>query len=124
MVRSTIIGFVLSIAASAAQGQEPRVTLKESFADMAKRQAEMMRISIGMNFMLAGIGDPLADDAKLRERTRRNVYQIAMRECDMILEMLASECRVESVNINLNRNPQIPDSVNVNANITLRAVAK
>lgn len=94
------------------------------FYDMAKKQAEMMRITIGMNFTMAGVSDPIADDAKLRERTRRNVYQMAVKECELLLEMIASECRIEAININLNRNPQSQDSINVNASLGLRATPK
>jgi hypothetical protein len=95
-----------------------------SFADVVKKQAEMMRISIGMNFTLTGVSDPIADDARLRERTRRNVYQMAVKECELLLEMIASECRIEAINVNLNRNPQNQDSINVSATLNLRAVQK
>ncbi len=132
MTRIGIAALYLTIAAGTAFAQQPnqspvqpyRGVVQGSFADVVKKQAEMMRISIGMNFMLTGIADPIADDAKLRDRTRRNVYQMAVKECELILEMIASECRIESINVNLNRNPQSPDSINVNATVALRAVQK
>ena len=130
MLRSMIAGLCLAIAAPTAHAQVLTVkpytgVVRESFADVVKKQNETMRISIGMNFMLTGVGDPIADDAKLREKTRRNVYQIALRECELIIEMIASECRIETININLNRNnPQSLESVNVNATIALRASPK
>lgn len=140
----TIIGLVcLAASASAlhAQGQpaQPVQRAQEqlqgpvrpyqgvvqgSFADVVKKQADMMRISIGMNFTLTGISDPIADDGKLRDRTRRNVYQMAVKECELLIEMIASECRIEAITINLNRNPQNQDSINVNATVGLRAVQK
>lgn len=95
-----------------------------SFAERVRKQAEMMRVSVGMNFVLTGITDPIGDDNKIRDRTRRNLYQLALKECELLLEMVASECRIEAININLNRNPQNQDSINVNATVALRAVQK
>jgi hypothetical protein len=132
MTRSAIAIFCLLIAASDARAQQSnqspvqpyRGVVQGSFADVVKKQADMMRITVGMNFMLTGIADPIGEDAKLRDRTRRNVYQMAVKECELLLEMIASECRIEAININLNRNPQSADSFNVNANVILRAVQK
>jgi hypothetical protein len=131
-MRSTIAVLCLLFAASAVRAQQPnqspvqpyRGVVQGSFADVVKKQAEMMRINIGMNFMLTGVTDPIGDDAKLRDRTRRQVYQMAVKECELLLEMIANECRIETINININRNPQVSESVNVNANIALRAVQK
>lgn len=132
MIRSAIAVFCLLIAASAVHAQQPnqspvqpyRGVVQGSFADVVKKQAETMRVSVGLNFMLTGISDLIGDDAKLRDRTRRNVYQMALKECEMLLEMIASECRIETININLNRNSQSTDSINANATVVLRAVQK
>lgn len=129
MVRPLLVALCLMATIPVVAAQQPMVrpytgVVQGSFADVVKKQSEMMRITLGMNFMLTGIGDPIGDDTKLRDRTRRNIYQMALRECELLLEMVASECRIESINFNTTRNPQIPDSVNVTANIGLRAVQK
>jgi hypothetical protein len=49
---------------------------------------------------------------------------MALKECDLLLELLASECRIEAININLNRNPQATDSINVSASVALRVIQK
>lgn len=110
---------------SANPAQPPsREAVTGSFADTARKQAAPMRISLGMNFVLTGISDPISDDAKLRERTRRHLYEMAVKECELLTQTIASECRIETVNINLARNPQSAESFNVNAGIVLRAVQK
>lgn len=127
-----IAALCLLISAPAARAQQAnegavqpyRAVVQGSFADVVKKQAETVRVNIGMNFMLTGVSDPIGDDARLRDRTRRNVYQMALKECDLLLELLASECRIEAISINLNRNLQAADSINVSASVALRVIQK
>ncbi|MDU6320375.1 hypothetical protein, partial [Bradyrhizobium sp.] len=69
-----------------------------------------------MNFFVAGpTGD--GDEAqKLRDRARRTVYEMAARECDLLREVLAKDCRMESVSTNINRQygQQQQEGFNVN----------
>ncbi|MCA1413298.1 hypothetical protein I6F30_19465 [Bradyrhizobium sp. NBAIM20] len=56
-----------------------------------------------MNFFVAGPSGDSDEAQKLRERARRSVYEMAARECDLLREVLARDCRMESVNTNVNR---------------------
>jgi hypothetical protein len=53
---------------------------------------------------------------------------MAAHECDVILEVLAKECRLESINVNVNANRHHNNNVapgyQVNGNIGLRVVLK
>lgn len=40
---------------------------------------------------------------KLRERARRSVYEMASVECTLVEQVLAKTCRLEAVNVNINR---------------------
>ena len=58
------------------------------------------------------------------------VYDLAGHECGILRDTIASDCRIESININILRLPpnqnlaQRPDGFNVNASIVLRIVPK
>ena len=52
---------------------------------------------------------------------------MAARECDLLREVLAKDCRLESVNNNLNRQNygnQQPDGYNVQGSMTLQITLK
>jgi len=59
------------------------------------------------------------------------IYELAGRECAILLDVLASECRIESVNVNVQRSPanqfggqQRAEGFNLNGNIVFRIVPK
>jgi hypothetical protein len=87
--------------------------------------AEQVRVSIGINMFI-----PLTDGAdqsvKAQEDARRMVYDLADRECTVLREALASECRLESINVNVQRNQFGPqkEGLNVNGNVGFRIVPK
>jgi len=39
----------------------------------------------------------------VRDRARRTVYEMAGRECGLLQDTIAAECRLESVTVNVNR---------------------
>ena len=59
---------------------------------------------------IAGPTDESEAADKHRERVRRQLYELAAKECDLMRDVIARDCRLESVNVNLNRqpNPQMP----------------
>jgi hypothetical protein len=63
-----------------------------------------VRVQVNVNFFVsAPMGDAEAA-VKAQENARRILYVSAGRECDVLKATLASECRLESVNVNMNRN--------------------
>ena len=56
-----------------------------------------------MNFFFPGPTGESEEAVKLRERARRTVYELAGSECAVVEQMLAKTCRLESVNVNINR---------------------
>ncbi|MDE1935356.1 MAG: hypothetical protein KGI34_15265 [Bradyrhizobium sp.] len=57
-----------------------------------------------MSFFLAGSTGEGDDAQKLRERAQRAVYEMAAHQCDMLRDVLAKDCRLETVNVNVNAN--------------------
>jgi hypothetical protein len=62
-----------------------------------------VRVQLGINFFLAGPTNDSDEAAKIRDRARRMVYDMAGRECGVLLDTIAAECRLESITLNVNR---------------------
>jgi hypothetical protein len=93
------------------------------------RQENMVRVQNNISFFLAGpTGD--GDEAqKLRDKAQRSVYEMAGRQCDLLREILAKDCRMESVNVNVNANnrqfnQQQAEGLNVNGTMSLQITLK
>ena len=93
------------------------------------RQENMVRVQNNISFFLTGpTGD--GDEAqKLRDKAQRSVYEMAGRQCDLLREILAKDCRMESVNVNVNANnrqfnQQQAEGLNVNGTMSLQITLK
>ena len=91
---------LLVVPAVAQTGQ--RISVEQFNA--APRQENMVRIQNSISFFLAGPTGEGDDAQKLRERAQRAVYEMAARQCDMLRDVLAKDCRLETVNVNVNAN--------------------
>jgi hypothetical protein len=87
--------------------------------------AEQVRVSVGIN-MFVPLTDGAEQSVKAQEDARRMVYDLADRECTVLREVLASECRLESINVNVQRNQFGPqkEGLSVNGNVGFRIVPK
>jgi hypothetical protein len=87
--------------------------------------AEQVRVSVGIN-MFVPVTDGGEQAIKAQEDARRVVYDLAARECAVLRDALASECHLESINVNVQRNQfgQQRDGLNVNGNVGFRIVPK
>ena len=93
---------ILLVAAPAtAQNPGQRIILEQSGG--SPRQEGSVRVQSSVNFFVAGPTGEGEEAQKLRDRARRTVYEMAARECDLLREVLAKDCRMESVNSNLTR---------------------
>jgi hypothetical protein len=84
-----------------------------------------VRVVVNVNYSVPGpFGD--GDDAiKVQENARRVLYSVADRECAVLRETLATECRLEAVNVNVNRQRHSQqDLLNANASMTFRVRLK
>jgi hypothetical protein len=87
--------------------------------------AEQVWVSVGIN-MFVPVTDGGEQAIKAQEDARRVVYDLAARECAVLRDALASECHLESINVNVQRNQfgQQRDGLNVNGNVGFRIVPK
>jgi hypothetical protein len=92
----------------------------------ALRQDAPVRIQSSINFFVLGPTGDGEEAQRLRDKARRIVYEMAGRECDVVREVLARECRLESVNVNIGRQhgSQQPEGYTVNGSMSLQAFLK
>jgi hypothetical protein len=90
------------------------------------RQENSVRVQSSINFFVAGPTGESDEAQKLRDRARRIVYEMAGRECDLLREVLAKDCRLESVNTNINRQfgQQQQEGFNVSGSMNLQITMK
>ncbi len=65
-----------------------------------------IRVQVNVNFYVPGPTNESEESIALRDRASRAIYDLAARECDVLRERLADDCRLESINVNINRQQQ------------------
>lgn len=91
-----------------------------------QRQEAPVRIQNNFNFFVPGPNTDSDESRKSRDNARRAIYEMAAKECDLLREVLAKDCRLESVSSNINRQfgPQQPDGYTVNGSMSLQITVK
>lgn len=92
----------------------------------ALRQDAPVRVQSAINFFMPGPSGDGEEAQRLRDKARRAVYEMAARECDLVREVLARECRLESVNVNIGRQhgSQQPEGYTINGSMSLQIFLK
>jgi hypothetical protein len=116
---------VTPVASAIAQTTGQRITIEQS----GSSPRQEVRVQSNFNFFIPGPTGEGEEAQKLREKARRIVYEMAAHECDLLREVLASECRLESVNdniniININRQFQQQEGFNVNGSMSFQILLK
>jgi hypothetical protein len=116
----------LALPAIAQTGQ--RISVEQFNA--GPRQENMVRVQNNITFFISGPTGDGEEAQKLREKAQRSVYEMAAHECDLLRDVLAKDCRMESVNVNLNANggrqfnQQQQEGFNVNGSMSLQITLK
>jgi hypothetical protein len=133
MLRSFLLPAILiAFAATAADAQTIVINPNKSgVLPPATAPAEPVRITVGVSTFAPAPNGDSERALKAQEDGRRMIYDIAGRECAIMREALASDCRIESININVqhvaaNQNYNEPrvEGFNINGNISYRIVPK
>jgi hypothetical protein len=123
--RFSLVAATISFLAAPAIAQTPgqRIILEQSGG--SPRQEGSVRVQSTVNFFVAGPTGESEEAQKLRERARRTVYEMAARECDLLREILAKDCRMESVNSNITRQfGQQQEGFTVNGSMNFQITVK
>jgi len=117
-------GLLLALAPATAQAPGQRIVIEQ--AGSPSRQEGQVRIQSSINFFMAGPSGESEEAQRLRDRARRLVYEMAARECDLLREVLAKDCRMESVNVNIGRQfgQQQQEGYTVNGSMSLQITLK
>lgn len=85
-----------------------------------------VRVQVNMNFFVNAPTNDTEASVKAQENARRVLYDRAARECDLLKATLASECRLESVNVSMNRNygGAQPEGFNANGSFSFKVTLK
>jgi hypothetical protein len=91
-----------------------------------QRQESPVRVQTTFAFFMAGPAGESEEAQKSRDKARRMVYEMAARECDLIREVLAKDCKMESVSSNVGRQfgQQQVEGYTVNGSVTLLITLK
>jgi hypothetical protein len=92
-----------------------------------QRQESPVRVQTTFNFFVPGPSGDSAEAQKSRDNARRAIYEMAARECDLLREVLAKDCRMESVQSNVGRQPygqQQPEGYTVNGSMSFQITVK
>lgn len=90
----------------------------------------MVRVQNNISFFLAGATGEGDEAQKLREKAQRVVYEMAAHQCDLLRDILAKDCKMELVNVNVNTaggrqfNQQQQEGLNVNGSMSLQITLK
>jgi hypothetical protein len=94
------LGLLLLAVPAVAQTPGQRIVMEHAGTS---RQEGWVRIQSTINFFVAGPTGEGEEAQKLRDRARRTIYEIASRECDLLRDVIAKDCRLEQVSTNINR---------------------
>jgi hypothetical protein len=94
------LGLLFLAVPAVAQTPSQRIVMEQSGS---VRQEGWVRIQSTISFFVAGPTGESEEAQKLRDRARRAVYEMAARECDLLRDAIAKDCRMEQVSNNIIR---------------------
>lgn len=123
MFRRSIMAAIAAICLVAPSGAQQVVIQQRPGGNDPRGE---VRIQVNMNFFVTAPTSNTEAAVKAQENARRVLYDSAGRECELLKAVIASECRLESVNVNMNRNygNQQPEGFNANGSFTYRVMLK
>jgi hypothetical protein len=71
---------------------------------IGERHDPPLRVQVNLTMFKPGPTGDGEDASKLRDELQREFLGVAARECDLLREVIAKDCRLESLNVNINGN--------------------
>lgn len=85
-----------------------------------------IRVTIGFNISLRALKKD--QSVKAQEQLRRMIYDLAAHECVLLRDSVASDCKLELINVSADRTPgahaKEPENINFFASANFRIVPK
>jgi hypothetical protein len=141
MISRLLMGLCGAFAAgAAASAQDVMPLVRERIVVPGQREAQLqvqptlaqqrgsdtVRVQVSINLFMPAPTSEGEEADKVRDRARRSIYEFAQRECDILRDVLAKECRLEAINVNVMRQPasNVQQGFNVNGQLTLQVTLK
>ena len=92
----------------------------------AETRGQQVRVQTSINLFMPGPSGEGEAATQLRDRARRAIYEIAARECGLVEDVMARTCRLEAINVNINRQmgSGMGEGYMVGGNITMMITLK
>jgi len=115
MLRSPVVAVPLLLLLAGTCRAQPMPMMKND-----------VRVQVNMSFYVRSSMDETDAAVKAQEQARKVLYESAGRECEVLKASVASDCRLESININMNRNynQQQGDGFYANGNFSYHVTMK
>jgi hypothetical protein len=119
----------LSVVVLAAGASAQTIEIKTNQSSASAMSAEQIRVNVNVNVFVRSLGEDGDQALKAQEMGRKVIYEVAGHECAVLRETLAADCRLDSVNVNIQRQNQFgnqprAEGFNVNGNIGFRIAPK
>ncbi|KIZ47145.1 hypothetical protein OO17_05525 [Rhodopseudomonas palustris] len=88
---------------------------------------QSVQVQTNISLFVEDVGGTSEDAEKLRYQIRRRIYEMAAHECDLLREVIAKDCRLETVTSNIRqRSGQRPqqDGYDINGSLRLQITLK
>jgi len=128
MLRSCLAAVALA-AASVTAAYAQTIVVKP--AERPPVPEPQIRISVAVNRFVPTADDNSEQALKAQEDARRKIYELAGHECALLRDVLANECWLDSVNVNVQRVAAVPnwnqqqrEGFNLSGNIGFRITPK
>ena len=125
MIRICLLAAVAGLAMcgdASAQTSGQRIVIERPAPAI---QTGMVRVQASVQLFFPGPADDSEDAEKQRDRARRAIYEMAAKECDLLRDVIAKECRLDSINSNLTLQiNQVAQGYKVNGTMSLQITLK
>lgn len=124
MKRALVVA-LLALASGVASAQ-PTFSEVQRAALAQQQAAAPVRVNIGINVFVPAPAGLSEQSLAEHEKARRQIYQLATKECAVLTATIAIDCRIEGINVNVHRQQgqHQPEGFNVNANLNFRVTLK
>ncbi len=112
MVRAFLLAVPLVFLVGGVEAQQITIQNRPNLAE----QKGEIRVQMNVGFFVPGAVNGSEASLKSQEDARSALYRVAAHECEVLKAAIASECRLESVNVNINRNYGQPQNEGFTAN--------
>ena len=98
-----LIAAIAIAGAAPAHAQEINPLVRERMLVTADNRGQQVRVQTNVSLFMPGPSGDSDAAVQLRDKARRAICEMAARECGLVEDILAKTCRLEAINVNINR---------------------